>query len=263
MRIVTYILITLISLNAIGQFSVKDENQYLKLINKGNDKRLHKQNFHTAELLVDSLFIYEKTPLSSQYLLELAQSYSITKNWEMVIFSIIRQRAVFPNDSLNTKGVNLLTKAANHLNLTSQEVETVINKTDKEKYNGHQAGWHNAITTCFYLKTNKLDIQILHLYNLYQTKFDNNNMVLREINTLIQFDIPIKYRPEMINREAENEDDWIKNLNKKQRMVFLRKKVNYQKKNMGNQQVRVTLKEFKSQGMNIRQSIFYCWKWIF
>ena len=263
MKYIIIIIITAISVSASAQFSVKTETEYLELINKSSDKMLHKQNYHNAELVCDTLFLKSGNPMGARFLVELAKSYCVTKNWNMAVFSIIRQRATFPNDSMESKGISILKRAALHLNLTNDEIKMIIERTKKGKYAGHQIGWYNAITTSFYLTTNKLDASIHHLYELYKTMYPKDkNMILEEIKTMIAYNIPTKRRTEVINREAENRKDWVKNMSQKQRMVFLRKEIKYYKKNKAKRQARVTLKEYKSQGMNLWQSSYYVWKWV-
>jgi len=263
MRKLLLFIIGLISLNATAQFSLKVETQYLELINKNQDKMLHRQNYPNAELVCDTILIHYKKSLSSHFLVELGKSYSITKNWEMAIFSIIRQRALFPNDSLEVKGFEILKDAAQHLNLTKQEINQIIERTKKVHYAGFQAGWHNAITTSFYLKTKKLDAAILHSYALYQYKYPNDkNIVLEEIKWMLQVNTPLRMRAKMIQREAENQKDWLKNMTKKQRMIFLRKQVKYYKKNKAKRQARISLKNYKAEGMNLWQSFYFGWNWM-
>ena len=263
MKTLILLIVSFLSLSASAQFSVKVETSYLKTINKSTDKMLHRQNFHNAELVCDSLFLKAENPLSAEFLVELGQSYAMAHNWNMAIFSIIRQRALFPNDSLESKGLDILNKAALHLNFTDEEIKMITARTTKEKYAGHQAGWHNLITNGFYLITKKLDDALLHSYELYQMKYPKDkNMVLEEIKTIIEINIPSKKRMKMINREAENSKDWIKNLSKKQKQVFLRKEVKYYKKNKAKRQARISLKEYKAEGMNLWQSMYYMWNWI-
>ena len=224
---------------------------------------LHRQNYHNAELVCDTLFLKPGNPLGARFLVELAKSYSVTKNWNMVVFTIIRQRAAFPNDSFDITGIKTLEIAARHLNFTNEEINLIIERTKADKYSSHQLGWYNSITTAYYLVTHKLDKEIQHLAELYQNQYPNdNNMVIKEINTIILYNIPPRIRSEIINREAKNQKDWTGGLSKKHKMIFLRKEIKYYKKNKAKRQARITLKEYKSQGMNLRQTFYYGWNWL-
>ena len=107
MKYIVTIIILALSVSVSAQFSVKTETQYLELINKSSDKMLHEQNYHNAEMVCDTLFLKPGNTLATRFLIELAKSYNHTKNWNMAAFTIIRQRAVFPNDSFNTRELKL------------------------------------------------------------------------------------------------------------------------------------------------------------
>ena len=249
------------SLSMQAQFSLKVETAYLQQINQQPDKMLHNQNHHNAEMMVDSLLLKPEQKGAALFLTELAKSYLIAGKMEMAAYSVVRQRAIFPNDSVSAEAKAILQEAMISLNYSEESVKKVIEATSPDKFHNHRQGWAYAIRVTYSIDSKELDGVLQKTILLYQSVFPREkNMVLEEIRLVCQYGIPLKYRQEIINREAENEEDWIKTMPKKARMVYLRKKMKWYNAHGGKRQAELTLKQYKEQQMNFGQALFYGWK---
>lgn len=116
-----YLIIALffITANLYSQFSISTESKYLQIVNKQANTKLISDNLINAELATDSLVNSgENTALNAQFFNELSQSYFLTKNYELALFSLLRQRCLFPNKYIEQKHKILFLEAAYRCNLT-------------------------------------------------------------------------------------------------------------------------------------------------
>jgi len=260
MKIFLSILFSAIFLSSFAQFTVKIEKQYLELINKSEDIMLHRQNFHNAEMVCDSLFSTENKDCAAEFLIELAKSYTISKDYPMAVYTIIRQRTAFPNESVETKACAILRDAGFALNLTKGQIDSIISWTNKEEFLDFQAAWHKQISISFLLSEKKLDDAIQHSYLLFSTRYPSqNSFYLQEINMLINYNIPIRKRNGILNLKVKKKDDWINAMDHDLKMVFLRKEIKYYKKVKAKRQARISLKNYKKQHLNVGQYVYYAW----
>lgn len=80
----------------------KAENKYLQIINN-QEIDLIADNIRNAEFIADSYVFSDKNLVQDGdlFFLNFAKSYHILRQNEYAVFSIIRQRVFFPNDTLN------------------------------------------------------------------------------------------------------------------------------------------------------------------
>ena len=261
MKKLTIFLFLISSINLAAQFSISVELKYLETINNSADKMLHRQNFHNVELVCDSLFLNNDNPLGGKFLSQSAESYLKGENYAMAVFSIIRQRCIFPCDSLEAAGIEILRKATTHLGFSFEKANKIIKSTNTASYNKPQLARRKAIITAFNTGIKELDKVILHHIELYRYKYPkSNDAVLNQIFHLLEIEMPVKYRISSISREAGNTKDWLGSMPHKNLMVLLRKEVRYYRKNGSKKKAKAKLKEYKAHKKGLGQSLFYLWK---
>jgi hypothetical protein len=249
MRKLTTIIIFLVFVQGLyAQFSTAVELRYLDRINLSQDKMLHRQNWHNAELVCDSLILKPGNPLGARFFSALAKSYLTGKNYEMAVFTVIRQRCLYPSDSVNAVSEAVFRDAAVRLKFTEKEITEILVNTSGEFYLDHKNGLRKAVITTFNLKKNEFDNENMHLIMLMKSLYPeyNKDMVISEIAYMIKFNIPEKYR-DNINREAESIEDWKKNLDKETGIKFLKMELRYYRKNRACRQAKEVKEELRGK----------------
>lgn len=154
------------------------ENNYLKLINTQNNKYLIKDNFRNAELCADSLLFIEKNnnTLASDFFLNLSESYFIVKKYDYALFSIIRQRILFPCKKLETNSNYLMNsiiskykKEIDANEFLNQTKFSEINKFDEQKK------ILLLIELSFKIKSKSVNDNILYIVQYFQTLNNDRN----------------------------------------------------------------------------------------
>ena len=128
--IFTFALILLFSSLSIAQFSTKTELRYLQLVNKQHNKELISGNLFNAELAADSIIIKnENNKLNSQFFYELAESYSQCGKYDLALFSLLRQRCLFPDEAVANKSEPMFYELAYKNNLTDSIARVLWNSS--------------------------------------------------------------------------------------------------------------------------------------
>lgn len=97
----------------LAQFSLSTELQYLQIINLQDDKFLHTNNFHNAEFLADSLIeLGQQDEKTAVFFVELAKSYAKVNQYDFALFSLLRQRCLFPSENVSNSSKNLFNDIA-------------------------------------------------------------------------------------------------------------------------------------------------------
>ncbi len=175
------IILVFISIRLFSQFSVSTELKYLMIINKQADVELVYDNILNAELASDSLIILgNNTELSAQFFNELATSYFITKKYSLSLFSLLRQRCLFPNKKIEQQQKDFLLETAYRCNLSDSVSQLLVNKSS---FNNKKANYSSKLILLLELSTK------IH-------KKELNNYIYRIGLTLRQQqqDIPIWYQ---------------------------------------------------------------------
>ena len=134
MKILSTIILIGFILNAFGQFSVSTELKYLQIINKQGNPELIEDNLKNAELATDSLIILgENNLLNAQFFNELSESYFLTKEYEMSLFSLLRQRCLFPNKSIEQEYEVLFLETAYRCNLSDSISKYLLKESSVTK----------------------------------------------------------------------------------------------------------------------------------
>jgi len=119
MKKIITIIFLIITLNIWGQFSISTELKYLQIVNKQGNIDLIEDNLKNAELATDSLInLGNNSLLFAQFFNELSESYFLTKKYEMSLFSLLRQRCLFPNKSIEQEYEVLFLETAYRCNLS-------------------------------------------------------------------------------------------------------------------------------------------------
>ncbi len=123
------LILSLLSFTATGQFKIKTEYEYLKLINNQQNKILIKDNLKNADDIVARIIASENEPYSSYYIVELARGYNLIGQKELAFFYLLVQRNLFPNDTLSYIQKNKFHEFALSLNLNEDTAKDYWSKT--------------------------------------------------------------------------------------------------------------------------------------
>ena len=120
----------LISISSFSQFSINTELKYLQIVNNQNDDDLILDNIANAEFFVDSLILSQHYSFTeSQFLYELSKSYYLTRKFDFSLFSLLRQRCLFPNKTIQKQSENLFREALFSNNLSDSLNQIIFEKT--------------------------------------------------------------------------------------------------------------------------------------
>jgi len=153
-KIYTSLMFLFLSVVLFAQ-SINTELVYLRLVNGQKDKMLIKDNLRNAELTADSLFFVHKAKvndsvgglaakavvqqkddlLASYFFKELGMSYFYTKNYPMAMFTFLRQRYFYPNDTLNEIVSAYFVDAAAFSGIKKNIAEFLLRKSDPATLN--------------------------------------------------------------------------------------------------------------------------------
>ncbi len=110
---IVFLLLIFVSFLANSQFSVNTEAKYMQLINNQGRKDLIEDNFYNAELASDSIILNQKQNYdNANFYYQLAVGYYTLKEYELSLFSLLRQRCLFPDMQISKQSKNLFMEAA-------------------------------------------------------------------------------------------------------------------------------------------------------
>ncbi len=119
-----------LTITAFSQFSVNTELKYLQIVNNQENKDLIADNLPNAEFLADSLILLKDNSfLKSQFFIELSKSYYLLKKYDLSLFSLLRQRCLFPNKIIQKQSENLFTEAIYSNNLSDSLTKIILTRT--------------------------------------------------------------------------------------------------------------------------------------
>ena len=132
------IILVFLAINIFGQFSISTELKYLQIVNRQGNTNLIKDNLKNAELATDSLInIGNNSLLYAQFFTELSESYFLTKKYELSLFSLLRQRCLFPNKSIEQEYKILFLETAYRCNLNDSISQLLLNESTVKKVSGN------------------------------------------------------------------------------------------------------------------------------
>ena len=175
------------------------ENQYLLIVNNQYDKYLIKDNIRNAELCVDSLLLIKKQENfpASDFLLNLTNSYYLIKKYDYALFSLLRQKILFPSNILQNKSKLLFNKIIIKYR-KKIDTEELLEKTNYEEIIrlSEQEKIILLIELSFKLKSKRINDELWRIV-------ENNKKILTEKNPFwleqwILFNtIDLKYRKQL------------------------------------------------------------------
>ncbi len=242
-----------------AQFSTKTELRYLQLVNKQHNKELISGNLFNAEMAADSLIIKQvQNYISSQFFYELAESYSQTGEYDLALFSLLRQRCLFPNAAVSNKSEPLFFELAYKNNLTDSTAALIWNSTT---LHGSKAINFNKqliklLDLSISVSTNNL-APYIYKYGLYLRSF---NAIIPawyqhwEFLTNIGLDIINKQK--IIKYSSDPDSPVFSQIeDSKLRKKVYRKAIRYYKRNDSNNQAAKLYAEYKSSDLSFLERI--------
>ncbi len=191
-----------ISLNLLSQ-NTKSEYRYLKII-KSQSKQLIKGNLRNAELKADQLLYstVDDSLTASLFLMELGNNYTKIKRPGLALFSYLRQRFCFPNDSIGLFVEKQIRQNALRLNLDKQTIDYLILKSaphnlssDREERINKLIYWSSKIETKY------LSSILLHQIDMMNTNGMLENSYLLKWEDVSRLEIPLKFKADYLAKE--------------------------------------------------------------
>ncbi len=175
-KIYLLIIATTLYFQAFSQFSLKAEIEYLKTVNSDKNKFLIKNNLFDAEIVADTL-IYrygEKNEEASVFFQNLAESYFLLKKYDLALFTIERQRLLYPSSNLDLASAIIVKKCLAKLRsdlktdlyLNETSFDTVIKMSE-----GKRLMLLFELGSLLYSKN--LKNQLTKIVDVYTKKFGN------------------------------------------------------------------------------------------
>ena len=143
-KIIYLITFLFVSVSLVAQ-SISTELTYLTIVNR-QEKKLIQNNLRNAEIVADSLLLHPKVSnriyfpdgssrqkkhdsIGAFFFKELGMSYYITGNYPMALFSFMRQRILYPNDTLQAIVHYYFTNAAAFANVKKGIANYLLEKS--------------------------------------------------------------------------------------------------------------------------------------
>ena len=265
-KIISISYLLLISSFVSAQFSTQTELKYLKIINIQDNQDLIKGNLYNAEILVDSLMLLtDNSDLKSEFLYELSNSYYLVEYYDLALFSLLRQRCIFPNNSIEQESFNLFEESAYSNNLNDSLTKALFEKTRVENIPKNISDRLKLL----------LEISITINTKRLSPYIYRTGLVLRALDS----EIPIWYqhweyltivelKPKHIKKSLvyakTNEEIYKQITDKKLKYKVYRKSINHYRKTKSFKTANTLLKEYRENKLGFILSIDAIWKsiWI-
>lgn len=233
MKIILNLLLILFFTGSFAQFSVSTETKYLQLINNQNRKDLIEDNLFNAEFASDSIIIKQKQSYeNSMFFYQLAVSYFKTKNHELAMFTLLRQRCLFPDKNISITEKNLFFETAYRNNLSNEQAQYLWQQSSTEE---KIIDFNNRLLLCLNLSTSlykrKLTKYIYKLGLIYRSFEKNIPVWYQHWEFLSIINIKEKNKKQIMPLIADNKETVLKSLeNNKLRYKVYRKTINHYRK---------------------------------
>jgi hypothetical protein len=220
-KIVIISLLLGISLHLLSQ-NTKSEYRYLKII-KSQSKQLIKGNLRNAELKADQL-IYSKVDDSltaSLFFMELGDNYTKLKRPGLALFSYLRQRFCFPNDSIGLYVEKQIRQNALRLNLDKQTSDYLILKSAPQNRGSNREEQINKlIYWTIKIETKYLSDILLHQIDMMNSEGMSENPYILKWEDVSRLEIPLKFKSSYLEKNFNE-------LTIKQQKRYYRYQANY------------------------------------
>lgn len=197
-----YIFIIGLSLSGLTQ-DFNSEYRYLSFV-KTQTKQLIKDNLRNAEVVSDQL-IYSGTKgqqITALFFMELGDNYALIDKAEFALFSYLRQRFLFPNDSISLYVEKQIRTNALHLNIDKQMVDYLIQKSAAHNLSANQeTNLNNLIYWSSKIEAKDLTTILLHQIDLMNSCGMSQFDYLLKWEDISRIGIPIKYKTDYLEQD--------------------------------------------------------------
>ncbi|MBN2237855.1 MAG: hypothetical protein JW729_09855 [Bacteroidales bacterium] len=205
-------LIILIPIFNLGKAqNLQSEYRYLCLV-KSQSSQLIKDNLRNAEIYADSLFLKDipQTELAALFFKELGDNYSAIGKADLALFSYLRQRFLYPNDSISLYVEQQMRINATKLNMDNQSTEYLIQRSSHYNLSSEkETNTNKLLYSSIQIETKNLSTLLLHYLDLAKFKnFTPSDFILKW-EDVSRMHMPLKYKIDYVNRD-------FKSLNNKQ-----------------------------------------------
>ncbi|MCD6090272.1 MAG: hypothetical protein J7J72_02115 [Bacteroidales bacterium] len=183
--------------------NLKVEYRYLCLV-KTQPKQLIIDNLRNAEIMADSLMFSKSKPdnLSSLFFMELGNNYAAVHKPELAIYSFLRQRFCFPNDSISIFVEKQIKLNALYLDIDKQLIDYLIQKSAPYNISENtEANLNNLIYYVSKIETKVLTPILVHQIELMNSKGIPLLNYLLKWEELTQISIPLGDKMSFLNQD--------------------------------------------------------------
>ncbi len=259
----------------ISAQSVNTELVYITLINGQQNKMLIKDNLRNAEMVADTLFFIpgiksnkvterEKIALQRKYdstasffLKELGMSYFLTGDYPMAMFTFLRQRYFYPNNTLNDIVGSYFVDAAAFANVKKDIADFLLRKSDPRALKNIPLEERREmfLEKVIFLNEKELNNPVSKYVDF--TRESNNKLpeFIEKWAFLTKIDIPHKMMEGYMNYFQGNLDS----LNFKQKKIMYRKAAHYYLKHNAWFESEKYIDNYCSLPLKINNRITCCW----
>lgn len=216
-----YIFIISLSLSGLTQ-NFKGEYRYLNFV-KTQTKQLIKDNLRNAEIVSDQL-IYsgiKDKEITALFFMELGDNYALIDKAEFALFSYLRQRFLFPNDSIGLYVEKQIRVNAIRLNIDKQMADYLIQKSAPHNLvKNQETNLNNLIYWSSKIETKDLTYILLHQIDLMNSCGMSQFDYLLKWEDLSRIGIPLKYKTDYLEHD-------FKSLNLSQKELYYKYQTRY------------------------------------
>jgi len=224
------------------------EYQYLQIINS-QEIDLIADNIDNAESVADRI-VYNNVSnekYSGLFFIQLSRSYYRLALYEKAFFSLLRQRILFPEDSLEDVGSSLFFESASMSGVSFEEVKSIREKTAFDKVpDKFEDKLLLLIEVMVKAKIKNEDSNILKYTDAF-AHFSKKEipcwLIQWKFYTIIEINITERLR--LVDFKAIDENKAFENLSKNDQKLVLTKNINYLIEKRSFVQAKIYISDFK------------------
>ena len=245
----TFLLFLLLSSSLVfSQFSLSTELKYLQIVNEQNNNELIEDNLNNAEFFVDSLLLQnQNNTLKSEFFYELSKSYYRVEKYDLALFSLLRQRCLFPNEVIQKQSEQLFKESAYSNNLSDSLIHIFYSKSQASKIPKSLKERYNLLLNlACQINTKHLSPYIYKTGLIYRSLEPNTPIWYQHWEFLTQIKLKPKHIKEALTFAKTDQAIYSQINQKKLKYKVYRKAIKHYRKHHAYQQSKQLLDEYKN-----------------
>lgn len=240
-------------ISVFSQFSLKTELKYLQIVNNQENKDLILGNIINAEFLVDSLVLSNHQSITkSRFLVELSRSYYLLKKYDLALFTLLRQRCLFPNAIVEKQSKNLFEESIFSNNISDSISKIIVDKTTFSHIPNKLSDKFNLLLKLLSdINTKDLSYPIYKLGLVYRSIESNIPLWYQHWEYLSIINLKPKNIKQVMPYAINSEPIYRQTSNKKLKYKIYRKSIKHYRKHHAYKNANDLLKEYKTHKLNL------------